>query len=160
MTGNRVASEDLVQDVFIRMLKYRDTYRGDSRFTTWMYTIARNVRATFFKKHRDETLLGEEGIIALSDASVSAQSMDRNQDQDLVRQALLGLAEEQREILVLARYQGMKYEEIAELMNIATGTVKVRVHRAMNELRDSFMKLSSERKPWNVHKPVNTLRIM
>src|ERR1051326_9239147 len=54
MLGNRAAADDLVQDVFFRILKYRKTYRDDSHFTTWMFQIARNARIDHFKKHRSE----------------------------------------------------------------------------------------------------------
>ena len=52
MTGNRVAAEDLVQDVFVRILKYRATYRDDGRFETWLFRIARNARADYFPPGR------------------------------------------------------------------------------------------------------------
>ena len=52
MTGNRVAAEDLVQDVFVRILKYRGTYRDDGRFETWLFRIARNARADYFRRRR------------------------------------------------------------------------------------------------------------
>ena len=160
MTGSRSAGEDLVQDVFVRILKYCHTYHGENGFKNWLYTIARNSRATYFQNSAGETLLPEEEIVALSDRSVSSAFAYRDPDVDTLRKALLSLDEDQREILVLARYQGMKYDEIAQLLNITTGSVKVRVHRAMNQLRDAFMKLSGERKPWNVQKLGNTLRII
>ena len=54
LTGNREASEDLLQEVFLRMLKYRNTYKGSSEFTTWMFQIARNSRADYFRKKKFE----------------------------------------------------------------------------------------------------------
>src|ERR1019366_3123549 len=62
MLNNRTAADDLVQDVFFRILKYRKTYRDDSHFRTWMFHIARNARFDYFKKHRNEVLFPEEGI--------------------------------------------------------------------------------------------------
>ena len=63
-------------------------------------------------------------------------------------------------MLILSRYQDMKYEQIAELMDCEVGTIKVRVYRAMKELRDIFFRLSSEKTPCNVKRSVNNLRIM
>ncbi|HET9131995.1 MAG TPA: RNA polymerase sigma factor, partial [Terriglobia bacterium] len=59
-TNRRDASEDLVQDVFFRMLKYRHTYRGDAPFTVWMYQLARNASADYFKKWRQEMPMAED----------------------------------------------------------------------------------------------------
>src|SRR5215471_3566079 len=65
MTGNRIVAEDLVQDVFFRILKYRATFREESRFKAWMFHIARNARIDHFKKHSAETGLRDEGTAAL-----------------------------------------------------------------------------------------------
>src|SRR6185295_453488 len=62
MTGSRTVAEDLVQDVFFRMLKYRETFRSDSRFKAWMFHIARNARFDYFKKRQAETPLPDDGI--------------------------------------------------------------------------------------------------
>src|SRR2546426_961416 len=61
MTGSRTVAEDLVQDVFFRMLKYRGTFREDSRFKAWMFHIARNARFDHYRKQQPETLLPEDG---------------------------------------------------------------------------------------------------
>ena len=78
----------------------------------------------------------------------------------LLQCAMFRLPEEKREVLVLSRYQEMKYDQIAELLGCEVGAVKVRVHRALKELREIFVKLSSERLPCNVNKSETTLRIM
>src|ERR1051325_5999650 len=69
MTGSRSAAEDLVQDVFFRILKYRDTFRDDSRFKAWMFHIARNARFDYYKKRQAETPLPEDGAHALPSRS-------------------------------------------------------------------------------------------
>ena len=78
----------------------------------------------------------------------------------LLECALFKLTPEKREVLILSRYQEMKYEQIAELMGCEVGAVKVRVHRALKELREIYFKLSTERLPCNVKKSGNNLRIM
>ncbi|HKW74322.1 MAG TPA: RNA polymerase sigma factor, partial [Terriglobales bacterium] len=70
------------------------------------------------------------------------------QEAVLLRRALLELPEEKREVLVLSRFQGLKYEQIAELMGCEVNTVKVRVHRALQELREKFSAISGN-KVWN-----------
>src|SRR5436853_4021794 len=69
MTGNRTAAEDLVQDVFFRILKYRATFRDDSRFKAWMFHIARNARADHYWKQPPESALPEEGSLTLQSSS-------------------------------------------------------------------------------------------
>jgi RNA polymerase sigma-70 factor (ECF subfamily) len=161
MTGSRTAADDLVQDVFFRMLRYRETFRKDSRFKAWMFHIARNARFDHFKKHQAETPLPEDGMQALPSRSpFPGQELEQEQQTLLLECALLKLTEEKREVLVLSRYQDMKYEQIAELMGCEVGAIKVRVHRALKDLREIFTKLSSERLPCNVKKSESNLRIM
>jgi len=160
MTGNRAVSQDLVQDVFFRILKYRNTYRNESQFTTWMYHIARNTRFDQFKKRRPEMVVPEEGIEIPSQSMSAAKKLERDQETELLRQALMKLPDDKRELLVLARYGEMKYEQIAELLAVDVGTVKVRVYRAIKELREIFLKLSGEKSPCNVKTSEINLRII
>jgi len=159
MLGNRTAADDLVQDVFFRILKYRKTYRDESHFTTWMFHIARNARFDYFKKHRAEVLFPEEGIDLPSHGPYPSQQFEKEQEATLLKRALLKLPEEKRELLILARYQELKYEQIADLLGVDIGTVKVRVHRAVKELREIFLKLSGEKSSCNVKKSETSLRI-
>lgn len=160
MTGNRAAAEDLVQDVFFRILKYRKTYRDESRFTTWMFHIARNARFDYYKKHRGEVLFPEEGFEVPSRSPFPSQELERDEQTALLERALFKLPPEKREVLVLSRYQDMKYEQIGELLNCEVGAVKVRVHRALKELREIFLKMSGEKAPCNVKKSEINLRII
>src|SRR5207248_2512994 len=122
LTGDRTASEDLVQDVFYRILKYRQTYRPGTPFRTWMYQIARNARQDSIRKQRPEVHLESE----MSPAIAPADSIQQEQQTVLLHRALMQLPEEKREVLVLSRFQELKYEEIAQLLGCEVGTVKVR----------------------------------
>jgi RNA polymerase sigma-70 factor (ECF subfamily) len=161
MTGNRALAEDLVQDVFFRMLKYRSTFRGESHFKAWMFHIARNARFDHFRKHESEEMLPEGGADAMPSATpLPGHELEHMQQTALLECALLRLPAEKREVLVLSRYQEMKYEQIAEIMGCEVGAVKVRVHRALKELREVFLKLSTERTSCDVKKYGTNLRIM
>jgi RNA polymerase sigma factor (sigma-70 family) len=160
MTGDRAASQDLVQDVFFRILKYRNTYRNESQFTTWMYHIARNTRFDQFKKRRPETVTTEANVDIPSDNISAAKKLERDQQAELLRQALMKLPDDKRELLVLARYAEMKYEQIAGLLAVDVGTVKVRVYRAMKELREIYLKVSGEKSPCNVKTSEINLRLI
>jgi RNA polymerase sigma factor (sigma-70 family) len=138
-TGNRASSEDLVQDVFVRILKYRRTYRPGSRFVTWMYNIARHARVDFLRKRRGEI----EWDDAYASPILPADPAESNQRLHHLALALRRLPDDKREILVLSRYQGLRYEAIAQLLGCEVGAVKVRVHRAMRELREHFQQIAS-----------------
>lgn len=142
LTGDRSAAEDLVQEVFVRILKYRATYRDGGSFETWLFRIARNARVDHFRKRRWIESVPDERLDGPADAPGPAHRLERERDADRLKRALLALREDRRELIVLARYQGMKYEAIAELLGIEIGAVKVRVHRAMKELRDIFLGMS------------------
>ena len=139
MTGNREWSEDLVQEIFCRILRYRDTFRDGHLFTTWMFRIARNTFVDHTRKRRWEVQKDDTMDTPVMPENV----LEQEQDLDLLRQALLRLPDQQRELLVLARFQQMPYTEIATLLDVEVGTVKTRVHRALKSLRDIYLELSA-----------------
>lgn len=145
------ASEDLVQEVFFRILRYRHTYNEKHGFTAWMYQIARNAHLDYLQKHRVHAVLpgsaGEDGpeYELPSTALAVDEKLLRNQEVRLLRQALDRLPEDKREVLVLSRYQNLKYEEIAAILGCEVGTVKVRVFRAVRALGQIFFELQGEK---------------
>lgn len=143
LTGDKGSSEDMTQDVFFRILKYRSSYRGEHKFTTWMYSIARNVNIDRSKKREDYPL---EEKWTQEPASIPApeEQMAIEQDHLLLDRALACLPLRKREVLVLSRYQGMKYKEIARLLDTSLENVKVLAHRAIKELQDSYLGLKGE----------------
>src|SRR5215470_19657515 len=161
MTGSRALAEDLVQDVFFRILKYRATFREDSRFKAWMFHIARNARVDYYRKHHPETVLPEDDTAGFqSSMPAPGRALEHEEQITLLECAMFKLPAEKREVLVLSRYQEMKYEQIAEVMGCEVGAIKVRVHRALKELREIFLKLSSEGLSCNAKRSANNLRIM
>ena len=143
LTGDRALSEDLVQDVFYRILKYRHTYRPGSPFKAWMYQVARNARRDNFHRQHIEVEFEEQMAEPLTPKDTLA---DEQQNQ-LLRRALLQLPEDKREVLLLSRFQEMKYSEIAQILGCQVGTVKVRVFRAMQELRQVIAELEARPRP-------------
>ncbi len=146
LTGDRTTSEDLVQLVFYRILKYRHTYRDEGKFSAWIYHLARKVAADHFRRSNtgpaatdpaDLQSVPDQGPHA-ADRAVAADDTSR------LHAALAALDPGQRELLVLSRFQHLRHEEIARLLDISVGAVKVRVHRALKELRDVYFKLSRE----------------
>jgi RNA polymerase sigma factor (sigma-70 family) len=141
LTGDRSLSEDLVQDVFFRILKYRQTYKPGTSFKTWLYQIARNARLDNFRKQRPQVEI-EDSLLPVVAPRDNAQL---TQETALLHRALMQLPEEKREVLVLSRFQELKYEEIAVLLGCQTNAVKVKVFRALKDLREVYQQLEAKR---------------
>ncbi|HTT64338.1 MAG TPA: RNA polymerase sigma factor [Bryobacteraceae bacterium] len=149
LTGNREFSEDLVQDVYFRMLKYRHSYRDGSLFTSWMYQVARHAHLDGVQKRKGEAPLFEVGHENTPEPASTepdpGELLRRRQDLGLLRRALAALPVEKRELLVLSRFQNLKYEQIADILACDVGTVKVRVYRAIKALSEVFFELAGEK---------------
>ena len=144
-TGNRQASEDLVVDVFLRMLKYRHTYKDEGTFSAWMYTIARNARADHYKKNNVQSEFLEEPDNLTSNTPNPAEKYEVKNDLTLLRKAMAELPDDRREIILMSRFNHIPYKEIGEVLGCTVGTVKVRVFRAMKELTEKYFKLAGEK---------------
>jgi RNA polymerase sigma-70 factor (ECF subfamily) len=160
MTGNRTAAEDLVQDVFVRILRYRATYRVGNKFETWLFRIARNARADYFRTRQPLEPLSAEALEQPEPGPGPMRRLEADRERARLKQALLQLREDQRELIVLARFRGMTHEQIAELLGIETGAVKVRIHRALRELRNVFLQLSDGNPSCDVKRSTRTLQII
>jgi len=145
LTGHPQTSEDLVQEVFCRILKYRQTYRGEGRFTTWLFQVARNARIDYFRKHHRHDEPGELGDYLVSSERNPDEILTHKSEVHFLKEALNRLSPEKREVLLLSRFQGLKYEEIAQITNCKLGTIKARVFRALKELSKIYMELANEK---------------
>jgi len=159
MSGNAGVAEGLVQDVFVRVLKYRATFRDEGRFDTWLYRIARNARVDYFKSRRPSESI-DDALEIPQQGDSPADTVQREREVVRLRRALLLLRDDKRELIVLARYRAMKHEQIAELLGIQAGAVKVRLHRAVQELRQIFLELPDEGTTWNAKRPARNLQIV
>jgi RNA polymerase sigma-70 factor (ECF subfamily) len=142
MTGRRDVSEDLAQEVFLRILRYRDSYDTRMPFTSWMYGIARNALIDQMRKRRPEAAWDESGPEPLSTAEAADERLRKQQEVDLLQRALASLPADKREVLVLSRYQELKYEEIGRILGCEPNAVKQRVFRAVKALGERFGELS------------------
>lgn len=145
LTRQRELSEDMVQNIFLRMLKYPDGFMGLGEFKMWMYHIARNIVYDHFRKvkrtpsHSDvkeyeERLEGEQ----LADAP-----LEKEQELKILEKAMGKLSDENRELLILCRFQELKYIEVARILNTTEGAIKVRVHRALSQLKSIYFKIEN-----------------
>lgn len=145
LTGDRAASEDLVQEVFMRVLKYRAGYMGDSRFNVWLFQIARNAHVDHLRKRKTALPLDEQYAETPGREPRPDSAYEAGQEAELVRRALDRLPAPKREILVLFRFQNLKLREIAELTGVQVGTVKAQVHRALKDLGRIYLELQQGR---------------
>ncbi len=138
MTMDRTVAEDLTQNVFLRMLKYRNSYREGAKFQSWIYQMARNVFMDYHQESKNKS--GFVKMETLPD-KMEHLDLDIEHQEQILHLSLQKLPEEQRELLVLTRFQHMKYEEVADLMNTSVANIKVKVHRAVNKLREHYFEL-------------------
>jgi RNA polymerase sigma-70 factor (ECF subfamily) len=141
MTMDKDLAEDLCQNVFLRMIKYRSSYRTGARFQSWIYQIARNVFSDHYQKvkNRYSDFVDVEKI---SDHMADNEdSQQQDEKEALLHRSMAKLTEEQRELLVLTRFQQMKYEDVADLMDTTVANIKVKVHRALIRLREYYFEM-------------------
>jgi RNA polymerase sigma factor (sigma-70 family) len=145
LTGSREQSEDLVQDVFLRILKYRESYQARSSFTAWMYQVARSAQIDSFRKRKPESQWNEDGPEPASKEPAVDERMRKRQEIAMLERALEALPSDKRELLVLSRYQNLKYQEIGEMLGCDANAVKLRVYRALRSLSQIFSEMAGER---------------
>jgi len=144
LVGRGGIAEDLVQEVFYRMLRYRTSFRDRVRFRMWLYRIAHNVGNDHFGK--TEHLPIEERDMPANHVDPSDR-LRRSEDMALLREALATLSHAKREVLLLSRFEGLAYREIAEITGDTVAAIKVRVHRAHKDLRRYFEAREQEATP-------------
>ncbi len=135
--GDYTHAEDLTQETFIRLYKYREHYHPKAKFTTFLYTLARRA----WIDHRRRAGRREEAYEAFTGEMDVRLDAGTGSEQDIhhrVRKALAGLSEDMRSCVIMSVYQGFKYEEIARIMDVPLGTVKTRVFNAMRKLREAL----------------------
>jgi len=145
LTHDAELSEDLVQNTFVRILRYRHLFRGDGDFRTWMFHIARNVNNDQFRKNKikwtEDVEVWQDRISSADDKQLD---LERAEHEVFLQQAMDRLPEDKREILLLSKYQERKYKEIGEILGCSEGAVKVKVFRALQELKVAFERVSGE----------------
>lgn len=132
-------SEDLVQNVFVRILKYRDKYNEHGKFKSWIFQIAHHIMIDQFKQTKKEkTFYGISTILTEN----PTDELIQNEEVKAITKALGKLNKDQREILVLSKYQDLKYKDIADILGISEANVKVRIHRALIDLKKIYYQLT------------------
>jgi RNA polymerase sigma-70 factor (ECF subfamily) len=144
--GRRQVAEDLTQEVFVRMLKSRQTFRGDRGFGPWMFRVAKNVRADYFDRlgRAPSADAAIEMVEHVDESPTPSDVAEQSESVEMLNAAMERLPAEKRELLVMARFEFLKHDEIASLLDCTVGTVKVRVHRVIKELAQIYHQLANE----------------
>ncbi len=134
--GAYTDAEDLVQETFLRLFKYRLKYQPAAKFTTFLYMLARHAWADGLRKQKKQEDISER--VVTEAASVNRVETHGAQMSMDAQAALDVLPEKLRVVLVMSFYQGLRYEDIAEILGVPVGTVKSRVSLAMGRMREAF----------------------
>lgn len=145
LSKDKDLAEDLVQTVFIRVIKYKHAYRGDGSFKTWIFHIARNIQVDHWRK---EKKLGIKVDADQMEDSFSAdnESSIKEANLQLLEKALDLLPVKKKELIVLSKLKGMKYKEIAQILNLTEPIVKVRAFRALKSLKAKYEEIEQTQK--------------
>ncbi|WP_462253791.1 RNA polymerase sigma factor [Ekhidna sp.] len=141
-TLDKSDSDDLTQELFIRVMKYRNSYKDGHSVQFWIFQIARNMVKDHFRKmkvHKDK----------FNPVEVMPEMVEETGNGEIERERRLHLAmkslpDDKRELLVLSKFEGMKYEQIANMRKTSVSNIKVQVHRTIKELRDIYFELNEE----------------
>jgi RNA polymerase sigma-70 factor (ECF subfamily) len=148
LVNNREQAEDLAQEVFLRVFRARERYEPGAKFSTWLFTIANNVASNSLrsKSRRKEVGVpeystGESGAMQLDQLALAAsgqmptRALDKAEAAEVVRLALESLNPRQRMALLLSKFEGMSYQDIADSMEMTVQATKSLLSRARENLR-------------------------
>ena len=149
LVGSHDQAEDLAQEVFLRVYRSRRSYVAAAKFSTWLFTIANNVASNVLRtrsRHPEVTLRSHDSgpmgarpldrMLQASSGQMPARQLDKAEMREIVRMALESLSERQRMAVLLSKFEGMSYADIAETMNLSQKAVKSLLSRARVNLRD------------------------
>ncbi len=136
---NSEAAEDATQEVFVKMLKHANQFHGDAKLSTWLFSITANWCRDYLRKADNKTKESDDVLVTLPAPGESPErNLEQRENEQRVRKALAALTPEQREAILLSRYQGLSYAEIAQISGCSEGAVKTRVFRAMETLKKAL----------------------
>ena len=144
LTGCAEDAHDLLQDTFLRAFEKLSQFHGESSFYTWVYRIAVNLTLSSRRRRKGRASVLRAGSIESQrlepaddlESSDPSRSLEQSERDALVQSALLMLQADHRAVVVMKDLDGWRYEDIAEALRIPVGTVRSRLHRARNELRE------------------------
>lgn len=141
MTRDTEASRDLTQNVFLKMIRYSNTWKEDKVFVYWLFRIARNILVDFHRGSKRFYNIDEEPEIGIIDREEAIRTRDTNESYELLFDAMAQLPPGYRELIEMNRFQGFSYKEIAVTTDSTENAVKVKTFRAIQKLREIYDKI-------------------
>src|SRR6476620_10873146 len=147
---NSEAAEDATQEVFVKMLKHANQFNGEAKLSTWLFSIAANWCRDYLRKGDNKPKDSDDVLVMLPAAASDSphHRLEQRENQLRIQKALEMLTPDQREAILLSRYQGLSYAEIAQISGCAEGAVKTRVFRAMETLKKTLTAEASGGDRW------------
>ncbi|MFZ1932660.1 MAG: sigma-70 family RNA polymerase sigma factor [Thermoguttaceae bacterium] len=149
LVGKREQAEDLAQEVFLRVYRARKTYEPGAKFSTWLFTIANHAASNALRnqsRRHEVTLRAHDSgpmgarpldkMLQTSSGQIPARQLDKAEMRDIVRMSVETLGERQRMAVLLSKFEGMSYAEIAQVMEITPQALKSLLSRARENLRE------------------------
>lgn len=140
-TYDKELSKDLTQQVFIKLIRYRKTYKNENSFKSWLYRVATNVKYDHYRKEKSHRNRNEIYSAAQENMTDPHEKIEKSECEKMLHHALNRLPEDQREVIWLTRFEKMKYADVAKVFECTESAIKVRVHRAMKKLRIEYLQL-------------------
>jgi RNA polymerase sigma-70 factor (ECF subfamily) len=148
LVDNVEDSRDVVQETFLHAYQSLNSFKGDSLFFTWLYRIAVNTAISMKRKQRHVLRIQPAGQekntidpLDRSEENRPGRAIEMAEEERKVHEALGKLSAEHRAVLVMKDMEGMKYEEMAEILDVPVGTIRSRLHRARLEMRDILIQV-------------------
>ena len=137
MCGNEADADEVAQEAFLSAWKGLPNFRGESRFSTWLYQLTTHAAIDLMRREKRQAAAEDiDGIIAADDGASPQQQAERAETRREVRSALMQLPEEYRQVLLLRFMEELSYEEIGQALKLPAGTVKSGLNRAKAQLKD------------------------
>jgi RNA polymerase sigma-70 factor (ECF subfamily) len=144
--GDNHASEDLVQTVFYRALKYKSSFTGQGSFAKWLFRIAHNTCIDYKKKNTGTIEYKSDFLRDIPLHHDENEERDeKNEKLEMIRMALSRLTDSERELVILCKIECLRYSDVADILGISEGNVKIRMFRAISKLREIFMNIENYR---------------
>ena len=134
MIKDQAVCEDLTQNVFLKVIKYKHSYKG-GKFVSWIFKIARNL---FYDHYQDQKKTQDFESIENVTGEFDDEEIEKEEELNHLAKALNCLNEKDRELIVMNRIDGIKYDQIAEIVGSNTTAVKTKIHRIVKKLRTNY----------------------
>ncbi|MBO5057867.1 MAG: sigma-70 family RNA polymerase sigma factor [Lachnospiraceae bacterium] len=144
MTGDEQMTQDLVQETFLKIYLNLHRFRQESSMKTWCIAIAKNTYLSYLKKKRPETVEEKFGFQVADGKPLPEEKIILEEKNNLIRQVLFSMKEDERQLLLLRDYEKLSYKEIGELIGVSEIVVKGRIYRAREHYKKKYRQMADK----------------